>query len=337
MDALLGSKSLPPGFRFHPTDEELFMFYLKRKVLGKSLGPQMMTEINVFQYAPWELPAKACLKTKDRIWYYLCPRSKKYPNGGRSNRATIHGFWKSTGNDRTINYKNRPVGKIKSLIFHRGKAPKGERTDWVMYEYRLDDRMLLEQGVAQDSYVICKIYEKSGPGPKNGEHYGALFDENDWYSDDDDNVESDRGLVLSPEQPDIAVGNAVPIAPTTLDSQIQQPLPVDVANSQNGSVITGNQAVHGPACPFTPSTAPQPPCAPMVGLPSIDFEEDEIDRLLAIFSESDGPSTSMPEADIFNGLEDIAGGSGSSTCDDYFDWNQYLSGDSYLELKDLRD
>lgn len=32
----------------------------------------------------------------------------------------------------------------------------------------------------QDSYVLCRLFEKSGPGPKNGEQYGAPFREEDW-------------------------------------------------------------------------------------------------------------------------------------------------------------
>lgn len=35
----------------------------------------------------------------------------------------------------------------------------------------------------QDSYVLCKIFQKSGPGPKNGEQYGAPFKEEDWEDD----------------------------------------------------------------------------------------------------------------------------------------------------------
>ncbi|GAB2218621.1 hypothetical protein Droror1_Dr00001847 [Drosera rotundifolia] len=57
----------------------------------------------------------------------------------------------------------------------RGKPPKGERTDWVMHEYRLDDHVLAGGGVIQDTYVICKVYCKSGFGPKNGGQYGAPF------------------------------------------------------------------------------------------------------------------------------------------------------------------
>ena len=37
---------------------------------------------------------------------------------------------------------------------------------------------------SQDAYVICKVFEKSGLGPKNGAQYGAPFEEED--SDDNE-------------------------------------------------------------------------------------------------------------------------------------------------------
>lgn len=72
-------------------------------------------------------------------WYFFCPYDKKYANGSRKNRSTPNGFWKSTGKDRTIVLNTRIVGMKKTLIFHEGKAPRGDRTDWVMYEYRMED------------------------------------------------------------------------------------------------------------------------------------------------------------------------------------------------------
>lgn len=35
----------------------------------------------------------------------------------------------------------------------------------------------------QDYYALYKLYKKSGPGPKNGEQYGAPFREEDWADD----------------------------------------------------------------------------------------------------------------------------------------------------------
>ncbi|XP_065874187.1 uncharacterized protein [Euphorbia lathyris] len=180
----MGNKGLPPGFRFHPTDVELVKYYLKRKVLGKKMHFEAIAELDIYKYAPWDLPDRSLLRTGDLKWYFFCPREKKYSSGTRMNRATDLGFWKTTGKDRPVHYKNEAVGMIKTLVFHRGKAPKGDRTDWVMYEYRLEENELSTEGVAQDSYVLCSIFKKDGPGPRNGAQYGAPFNEEDWDDDD---------------------------------------------------------------------------------------------------------------------------------------------------------
>ncbi|KAK6924247.1 NAC domain, partial [Dillenia turbinata] len=134
--------SLPPGFRFHPTDVELILYYLKRKVLGKKLHFDLIAELDIYKFSPWDLPDFSNLKTGDLKWYFFCPRERKYANGARTKRATEAGYWKTTGNDRSVIYDNRVVGMIKTLVFHLRRAPQGQRTDWVMHEYRLQDASL---------------------------------------------------------------------------------------------------------------------------------------------------------------------------------------------------
>ncbi|XP_024991676.1 NAC domain containing protein 52-like [Cynara cardunculus var. scolymus] len=174
--------SLAPGFRFHPTDEELVMYYLRRKACGKPFRFQAVSEIDVYKSEPWELADFSPLKTRDLEWYFFSPVDRKYGNGSRLNRATGKGYWKATGKDRSVRHKSETIGMKKTLVFHSGRAPDGKRTNWVMHEYRLLDQELVRAGVAQDSFVLCRIFQKSGLGPPNGDRY-APFLEEEWTDD----------------------------------------------------------------------------------------------------------------------------------------------------------
>uniref|UniRef100_A0A0D6R7A1 NAC domain-containing protein n=1 Tax=Araucaria cunninghamii TaxID=56994 RepID=A0A0D6R7A1_ARACU len=178
--------SLLPGFRFHPTDEELVVFYLKRRVSGRPRKCDVIAEVDIYKCEPWDLPGKSRLQSRDLEWYFFSPKDKKYPNGSRTNRATERGYWKATGKDRTIVSKLRTVGMKKTLVFYTGRAPRGDRTNWVMHEYRLEDEQLKDSNLNQESHVLCRVFQKSGPGPKNGEQYGAPFREEEWVEGDDD-------------------------------------------------------------------------------------------------------------------------------------------------------
>ena len=47
---------LPPGFRFHPTDEELVVHYLKKKAASVPLPVAIIAEVDLYKFDPWELP-----------------------------------------------------------------------------------------------------------------------------------------------------------------------------------------------------------------------------------------------------------------------------------------
>ncbi|KAJ7967100.1 NAC domain-containing protein [Quillaja saponaria] len=146
-----------PGFRFHPTEEELLDFYLKNVVYGKKLRFDVIGFLNIYRHDPWELPGLA--KIGEREWYFFVPRDRKHGSGGRPNRTTEKGFWKATGSDRkivTLSDPKRVIGLRKTLVFYEGRAPKGTKTDWVMNEYRLPDNCPLPKDM-----VLCKIYRKA--------------------------------------------------------------------------------------------------------------------------------------------------------------------------------
>ncbi|KAK4353423.1 hypothetical protein RND71_028941 [Anisodus tanguticus] len=173
---------LAPGFRFHPTDEELVRYYLRRKACGKPFRFQAVTEIDVYKSEPWELADHSSLKSRDMEWFFFSPVDKKYCNGSRLNRATGQGYWKATGKDRPVRHKSLRIGMKKTLVFHSGRAPDGKRTNWVMHEYRLSDEELEKAGIVQDSFVLCRIFQKSGLGPPTGDRY-APFVEEEWDDD----------------------------------------------------------------------------------------------------------------------------------------------------------
>ncbi|KAF5208211.1 Nac domain-containing protein [Thalictrum thalictroides] len=157
----MGSASLPPGFRFHPTDEELVSYYLKKKVDGVKIDLEVIPEIDLYKFDPWELPDKSFLPKRDMEWFFFCPRDRKYPNGSRTNRATRAGYWKATGKDRKVTCQSDVIGFRKTLVFYRGRAPLGDRTDWVMHEYRLCDTLPQGLSGSQGAFALCRVVKRN--------------------------------------------------------------------------------------------------------------------------------------------------------------------------------
>ncbi|KAF9618701.1 hypothetical protein IFM89_002396 [Coptis chinensis] len=157
-------QGLPPGFRFHPTDEELVTFYLASKVFNGSFCGVDIAEVDLNRCEPWELPDMA--KIGEREWYFFSLRDRKYPTGLRTNRATEAGYWKATGKDKEIySASNGPflLGMKKTLVFYKGRAPRGEKTKWVMHEYRLVGDFS-SRHTCKDEWVICRIQHKVSGG-----------------------------------------------------------------------------------------------------------------------------------------------------------------------------
>ncbi|KAI3949454.1 hypothetical protein MKX01_000102 [Papaver californicum] len=158
-----------PGFRFHPTDEELVGFYLRRKVEKKPLSIEIIKQIDIYKYDPWDLPISP---VGDKELYFFCIRERKYKNSVRPNRVTGSGFWKATGIDKPIysavasagashtnnNNNKHCIGLKKSLVYYRGSAGKGTKTDWMMHEFRLPPSVVVATAVTSSAKLNTTIH-----------------------------------------------------------------------------------------------------------------------------------------------------------------------------------
>ncbi|KAL5701903.1 hypothetical protein ACHQM5_027186 [Ranunculus cassubicifolius] len=148
--------TLPPGFRFFPSDEELVCHYLYKKISNEKNADGTMVEVNLHICEPWQLPDVA--KLGDNEWYFFSFRDRKYATGFRSNRTTNAGFWKATGKDRPIldSTTRAIVGMRKTLVFYFGRAPNGVKTGWVMHEFRLENMHM----PPKEEWVLCRVFHK---------------------------------------------------------------------------------------------------------------------------------------------------------------------------------
>ncbi|CAK9171143.1 unnamed protein product [Ilex paraguariensis] len=169
---------VPPGFRFHPTDEELVDYYLRKKIASKAIDLDVIKDVDLYNIEPWDIEELCKLGTEDQNdWYFFSHKDKKYPTGTRTNRATKAGFWKATGRDKSIYTKHSLIGMRKTLVFYKGRAPNGQKSDWIMHEYRLESN---ENGTPQEEgWVVCRVFKKRmATIRREGDHESLC-----WYDD----------------------------------------------------------------------------------------------------------------------------------------------------------
>ncbi|KAJ7951373.1 NAC domain-containing protein [Quillaja saponaria] len=168
-----GQSQVPPGFRFHPTEEELLQYYLRKKVAYDKIDLDVIRDVDLNKLEPWDIQEMCKIgTTPQNDWYFFSHKDKKYPTGTRTNRATAAGFWKATGRDKVIYSNSKRIGMRKTLVFYKGRAPHGQKSDWIMHEYRLDDNTVTNSDTnivsnvmgsetgQEEGWVVCRIFKK---------------------------------------------------------------------------------------------------------------------------------------------------------------------------------
>uniref|UniRef100_A0ACD5T992 Uncharacterized protein n=1 Tax=Avena sativa TaxID=4498 RepID=A0ACD5T992_AVESA len=172
VDSAPSMGELPPGYRFYPTEEELFRFYLRHKLDGSRCGEieRVIPDADVCSLDPWQLPEvyRGACAGDGEPWFYFCARQDREARGGRPRRTTPSGFWKAAGTPGLVySADGRPLGTKKTMVFYLGRAPAGARTDWKMNEYRAFDdddpnadapNPFLQ---ARSEFSLCRLYTRS--------------------------------------------------------------------------------------------------------------------------------------------------------------------------------
>ncbi|XP_004308753.1 PREDICTED: NAC domain-containing protein 18-like [Fragaria vesca subsp. vesca] len=196
-----GGFSLPKGFRFQPSDDELLSHYLQKK--NDREDPEItaiIPEIDVSKHEPRDLPALVFTRadfldrewftmpdSPDMEWYFFSPRVFKHSNSKskstKINRTTDEGYWKKQGNDRRITgaCSDKQIGARRILTFYLSNKQK---TDWVIHEFYLTKADSDEQ---IGDFVLCRLKDnrlkkKSGK-PDHDRQDAPLCDEDQAFSE----------------------------------------------------------------------------------------------------------------------------------------------------------
>ncbi|KAJ4845098.1 hypothetical protein Tsubulata_037919 [Turnera subulata] len=147
---------VPPGFRFHPTEEELVGYYLKRKIHSLKIDLQVIVDIDLYKMEPWDIQARCKLGYDEQNeWYFFSHKDRKYPTGTRTNRATAAGFWKATGRDKAVVSKNKEEGWVVCRAFK--KPTPNQRPGFETYNtaYYHINHMMIRPPTANSSLIMA--------------------------------------------------------------------------------------------------------------------------------------------------------------------------------------
>ncbi|KAK4436994.1 NAC domain-containing protein JA2 [Sesamum alatum] len=154
-------EQVPVGWRFAPTDEELILSYLTKKVFVGSLPAWVIEEIDADEFYskhPKDLVENV---SGEREWYFFINRDEYFHGKMEKNRWVGNriGYWKSIAKENPIRDAKGNVFAFKIRYTYFSANPKHKRTHWRMEEFRLLKRSKenIEEDFHIEEWVVARI------------------------------------------------------------------------------------------------------------------------------------------------------------------------------------
>ncbi|KAL9334529.1 hypothetical protein Peur_071710 [Populus x canadensis] len=155
----LNRPTLPAGYRFSPNNDDLIVYYLKRKILGQQLPADVIPTTDVYASSPDKLPLDDFKGGEANEWFFFSNRSKD------DDTIALDGGYYEIDPEGAgpITWEGKIVGYVKTLNFYQGSSPNGTETEWMVEEFRINpefvpinnnDRSTREK---IENLVACKI------------------------------------------------------------------------------------------------------------------------------------------------------------------------------------
>ncbi|XP_076897342.1 NAC domain-containing protein 58-like [Bidens hawaiensis] len=155
--------SLPAGYRFLPTDQQLMIHFLLKKINNELLPRSNISEANAYDTHPKDLAANYPEADKG-VWYFFSSRERKDCVGISTRQDAGPGYWKAIlGLDKVIKDNGGNILGVKTgFSYHEGRPDQNStKTAWLMHEYDVangyERQRLDANGMKLDDYVLCKI------------------------------------------------------------------------------------------------------------------------------------------------------------------------------------
>ncbi|KAF4383898.1 hypothetical protein G4B88_016331 [Cannabis sativa] len=157
--------NFPPGYVFAPTDEQLIVHFLQKKVNGELVNIPMIKHDNIYLYNPWQLIEKYPLQRYDKGCLYFFTPLYKLSEGGnkRPSRSAGDGHYRTSRSYPIISSQGNQIGYTTHLKFYMGKPSnkdnEANKTNWLLTEYRLTKEGNHNKNIKTlDECVMYKLY-----------------------------------------------------------------------------------------------------------------------------------------------------------------------------------